>query len=145
MSPRPQLLSDLDLCIDAVLARLGRDLKVGLPLGLGKPVELVNALYARARQDAQLRLCFLTALSLERPVPGSELEAAFLEPFLARVFEGVPELDYARDASAGGLPANVRVVEFFFRPGSRLSNAQAQRTDWVGISLLMAAVLVLEM
>lgn len=127
MSPRPQLLSDLDLCVDAVLARLGPDLKVGLPLGLGKPAELVNALYARARQDAELRLCLLTALSLERPVPGSELERAFLEPFLARVFEGVPELDYARDASAGRLPANVRVVEFFFRPGSRLSNAQAQR------------------
>lgn len=127
MTASPLLLSDLDACVDALLDRLGRDLRVGLPLGLGKPVELVNALYARARTDSRLRLTFLTALSLELPRPGSALEAAFLQPFLDRVYDGVPVLDYAQDQQRGQLPHNVRVVEFFFRPGSRLSNPQAQR------------------
>ena len=138
MALHPRHLSDLDLCVDILIERFGPDLRVALPLGLGKPIKLVNALYARAKTDSRLRLTLLTALSLEKPVPGSELEAAFLQPFLDRVFEGVADLDYARDQSAGTLPHNVRVVEFFFRPGSRLQNAQAQR-DYVCTNYTFAA------
>lgn len=138
MSPAPRFLSDVETCVDALIEQLGRDLRVGLPLGLGKPVELVNALYARAKSDPSIRLTLLTALSLEKPIPGSKLEAAFLNPFLDRVFEGVPELEYAKDVSAGRLPPNVRVLEFFFRPGSRLGNAQAQR-DYIASNYSFAA------
>ena len=113
-----RILADVEACIDEILARVGPDLRVGLPLGLGKPVQLVNALYARAKADPSIRLTLLTALTLEKPVPGSSLEAAFLGPFLERVFAGVAELDYARDAGAGRLPANVRVMEFFLRPAA---------------------------
>ncbi|HSW14227.1 MAG TPA: acetyl-CoA hydrolase/transferase C-terminal domain-containing protein [Solimonas sp.] len=123
----PQQLDTVEACVDALIARVGRDLRVGLPLGLGKPVELVNALYARARADATLQLTLLTALTLEKPEPASALEAAFLGPFLARVFEGVPELDYARDLRLGRLPPNVTIKEFFFRPGSQMGNAVAQQ------------------
>lgn len=138
MPASPRLLADVEACVDVLIDRVGRDLRVGLPLGLGKPVELVNALYARAKSDPSIRLTLLTALSLEQPVAGSKLEAAFLNPFLARVFAGVPELEYAKDVSAKRLPPNVRVVEFFFRPGSRLSNAEAQR-DYISTNYTFAA------
>ena len=136
--PEPRLLTDLDACVDAILDAVGKDLKIGLALGLGKPVELVNALYARAKADPTIRITFLTALSLEKPVPGSRLEAAFMQPFLDRVFAGVPDLHYARDASAHTLPPNVRVVEFFFRPGSRLKHPEAQR-DYISTNYTFAA------
>ena len=138
LPPAVRILADVEACIDEILARVGPDLRVGLPLGLGKPVQLVNALYARAKADPSIRLTLLTALTLEKPVPGSSLEAAFLGPFLERVFAGVAELDYARDAGAGRLPANVRVMEFFLRPGSRLANAQAQR-DYISTNYTFAA------
>ena len=138
MPAAPILLSDVQTCVDQLIERVGRDVRVGLALGLGKPAELVNALYARAKADPSISLTLLTALSLEKPIAGSKLEAAFLDPFLARVFEGVTELDYAKDVSAKRLPPNVRVKEFFFRPGSRLSNAEAQR-DYISTNYTFAA------
>ena len=95
MPDAPRLFDDVDACVDEILARVGRDLHVGLALGLGKPAELVNALYARAKADPSISLTLLTALSLEKPVAGSKLEAAFMQPFLDRVFAGVPDLEYA--------------------------------------------------
>ncbi|MCC2656277.1 MAG: uncharacterized protein K0Q76_1385 [Panacagrimonas sp.] len=136
--PEPRLLTDLDSCVDAILDAVGKDPKVGLALGLGKPVELINALYARAKADPSIRLTILTALSLEKPIPGSKLEAAFMQPFLDRVFAGVPDLHYACDASAHKLPPNVRVVEFFFRPASRLNHPEAQR-DYISTNYTFAA------
>jgi acyl-CoA hydrolase len=133
----PQVFSDLDACVDAILQRIGRDVRLGIPLGLGKPVELVNALYERARRDPEMRLTILTALSLERPRPKG-LEAALLDPFLDRVFAGVPQLAYARDQSANRLPPNVRIVEFFMTPGSRLHNPRAQR-DYISTNYSFAA------
>lgn len=135
---RPQCLTDVEACVEAILDRVGRDLKVALPLGLGKPPELVNALYRRAKADPTIRLTILTALTLERPAPGKGLEAAFMGPILDRIFDGVVELDYANDVSAKQLPANVRVIEFYFRPGSRLGNAQAQR-DYISTNYTFAA------
>lgn len=126
-TPRPLVCDDLEFCVDDIIRRVGKDIRIGLPLGLGKPIELINALYARACRDATLQLTILTALSLEKPEPGSALEKAFLEPFLARVFGDCPSLDYAADLRLKRLPPNVQVVEFFFRPGSQLGNAHAQR------------------
>lgn len=134
----PVVLDDVDVCVDEIMNRLGKDLRVALPLGLGKPAELINALYARARKDPSVSLTLLTALSLEKPTASSELEAAFMGPILERVFAGVVALDYARDVSAGRLPDNVRVVEFFFSPGSRMKNAPAQR-DYISTNYTFAA------
>lgn len=133
----PQIFSSIDACVDAIVQRIGRDLRLGVPLGLGKPVDLINALYQRAQRDPDLRLTILTALSLERPHP-TGLEAALLNPFLDRVFEGVPELQYALDQSANRLPPNVRIVEFFLAPGSRLHNDRAQR-DYISTNYTFAA------
>lgn len=123
----PVVLDSVEAAVDALIARVGKDLRVGLPLGLGKPIELVNALYARAKADPTLSLTILTALSLEKPVPGSELEARFLQPFIDRVFGDCPDLAYMLDLRANRLPANVQIKEFFFKPGSNLGNAHAQQ------------------
>ena len=135
----PAELDSVEAAVEAIIAKLGNDIRIGLPLGLGKPVELVNALYARACADPGVQLTILTALSLERPQPGSDLEARFLQPFLDRVFEGCPELRYAQDQRAGKLPANVRVLEFFFKPGSMLGNGAAQR-DYINSHQLFIAL-----
>ena len=37
--------ADLEAAVDAILARAGEDVVCGTPLGLGKPVPLLNALY----------------------------------------------------------------------------------------------------
>ncbi len=134
----PLVLDDVETCVDQLIQTVGSDLRVALPLGLGKPAELVNALYARARADTNLSLTFLTALSLEKPITASALEAAFMQPILDRVFEGVVDLDYAQDVTAGTLPDNVRVIEFFFRPGSRMRNEAAQR-DYISTNYTFAA------
>ena len=134
----PQHHVSLEPCVDAILAHVGNDLRVGVPLGLGKPVALVNALYARAKADPTLRLTLLTALSLARPVPGSAVEKAFLAPFIERVFGDAPELDYVRDQRAGTVPGNVSIREFFFAPGSQLGNPRAQQ-DYISTNYTFAA------
>jgi acyl-CoA hydrolase len=91
-------------------------------------VPLLNALYARAKGDAQLRLSIFTALSLEVPRAASDLERRFLEPFARRAFDGVPGLDYLADLRAGRLPANVELNEFYFRPGAMLGVPLAQQS-----------------
>src|SRR6187402_354587 len=127
--PREPLLrtADLDAAVEAVLARNGPELVCGTPLGLGKPVALLNALYGRVKADPTRRLSILTALSLAIPRARGDLERRFLEPFVRRMFEGVPELDYLRDLSGPGLPANVGVYEFYFRPGALLGVPAAQQ------------------
>ncbi len=127
MNQTSHVFKTVSACVDDILNRLGKDLRLGLPLGLGKPVELVNELYRRAQQDPSIQLTILTALTLEKPVAQSELEAAFLDPFAQRVWGECPDLQYAIDARKGQLPANVKLHEFYFKPGSRLGDAQAQQ------------------
>jgi len=119
--------SDLEAAVDAILARTGERVVCATPLGLGKPLPLLNALYARVKANTSLKLSIVTALTLEIPRPGSDLERRFLEPFLRRVFEGVPELDYMRDLRRGALPPNVELFEFYFRPGAMLGVPHAQQ------------------
>jgi acyl-CoA hydrolase len=119
--------ADVEAAVDEILRRVGRQVIAGLPLGLGKPVPLVNALYRRAVADPALKLRILTALSLEKPRGASPIERAFLEPFVERVYGDCPDLDYSAPLTANRLPPNVEVSEFFFRPGSMLGSAHAQQ------------------
>jgi len=141
---RPLILDTVEQCVDSILKQLGKQIKVGLPLGLGKPPELINALYLRAKADPSIELTILTALSLEKPVAGSAIEAAFLKPFVERVWGDCPDLLYAIDATQGKLPPNVKVQEFFFKPGSRMSNAVAQQ-NYVSTNYTTAARDIFEM
>jgi len=127
MSTRPRRFTEAQATIDWLIETIGTDLCVGAPLGLGKAATLMNALYARARANPQIRLTFITALSLDVPVASSELERRIMDPIVERVFGDYPGLDYDRDQKAGRLPDNVTVSEFFFQPGAMLGNDVAQR------------------
>ena len=117
----------IETAVDAILARTGEKVACATPLGLGKPVPLLNALYARAKADSSLQLSIHTALSLEIPRASGDLERRFLEPFVRRAFAGVPELEYLRDLRGAGLPKNIELFEFYFRPGAMLGIPAAQQ------------------
>jgi acyl-CoA hydrolase len=121
-------IAELETAVDAIVARAGEHIVCGTPLGLGKPVPLLNALYSRVKAQARLRLSIITGLSLELPRAAGELERRFLEPYVRRAFAGVPELDYMRGLRAGNLPPNVSLSEFYFRPGAMLGLPAAQQS-----------------
>jgi len=125
-----QFFASTDDCIDAILAKVGKHVVFGMPLGLGKPYRLVNALYHRARLDRSITLKIVTAISLEIPEGKSQLEKNFLGPFIKRQFKGVPELAYIKDVRSGQLPDNVEVCEFFFKAGSFI-NSPSQQQNFV--------------
>jgi len=114
--------------IDGIIQRLGRKLVVGLPLGLGKPNRLINALYRRACEDSSLELEFVTALSLDVPQSGHWLQARLVDPIVERLFgSDYPRLEYLVDLKAGRVPANIRVTEFYFQSGAALGYPAMQR------------------
>jgi len=118
----------LDAQVDEIVDRVGTRLVVGLPLGLGKPNRLVNAIYRRACADPTIDLEFVTALSLDPPRPGHWLEARLMDPIVERLFGAdYPRLDYLADARADRLPANVRITEFYFQSGAALGKPALQR------------------
>ncbi|MET1079363.1 MAG: acetyl-CoA hydrolase/transferase C-terminal domain-containing protein [Pseudomonas sp.] len=117
----------LEQAVDQVLQRIDGPIRLGLPLGLGKPVGFVNALYQRIKQQPQRSLIIYTALSLGRPHASSDLEQRLLGPFLERVYADCPELDYLHDLRRGTLPSNIQLEEFYLQPGSLLGNPAAQQ------------------
>lgn len=130
-SQQPVRPADINECIDRLIGRLGRDLRVGLPLGLGKPNRLVNALYDRAKRDGSLQLTIYTALTLEVPPAGVGLRGRLSGPVIERLYgPDYPHLAYQRDLRRGRLPSNVRVHEFFFTP-ARLLNVKSAQRDYL--------------
>lgn len=121
------LLDNPEACVDAVIARVGKRIVIGTPLGIGKPNHLINAFYRRACADTSLQLKIMTALSLEKPGWHSDLERRFLEPFVKRQFGDYPELEYMRALHQGSLPSNIEISEFYFKSGSMLHNRLAQQ------------------
>jgi acyl-CoA hydrolase len=124
----PRHLRDPEACVDAILERLGTRIVLATPLGIGKPNALLNALYRRAKANQRIELEIITALSLNAPRGKSELEERFYAPIRERVWGDVPRLAYLDDRDAQRLPDNVRVVEFYVRPGAILHNAAAQQS-----------------
>jgi acyl-CoA hydrolase len=110
------------------VARAGPKIVLGLPLGLGKACTIANALYQRVARNPSLRLHIFTALTLEAPHGGSELERRFLGPIAERTMGGYPTLAYVEAQRRSGLPANIEVNEFFFLAGRWLSVPSAQQS-----------------
>ncbi|MCJ8501898.1 acetyl-CoA hydrolase/transferase C-terminal domain-containing protein [Desulfatitalea alkaliphila] len=133
MKPRKPLFLDIEQCVDHIVGMFGKDIRMGMPLGLGKAVPLVNALYQRVKQNPELRLTLYTALSLEKPNWSSDLERRLLEPIVDREWTGVPDLDYMRDLRSGGLPPNVTVHELFCRAGAYRKDARMQQ-DYMSVN-----------
>src|SRR3981189_2660033 len=123
----PKLFSDPDAIAEDIIRDVGTNLVVGLPLGLGKANHIVQALYARAVADRSINLTLFSALTLEKPRPGSLLEKRFIGPVIERLFGGYPDLTYASALHAGALPPNIEVIEFFFLAGKWLHVPFAQQ------------------
>lgn len=119
--------SDPTPCVDHIIAHVGNDIRLAVPIGIGKPLLLLNALYNRAAADPSLHLTIFTGLTLTRPHGGSWLEQQFAEPLLHRLFSNCPEAAYVSAQRAGSLPPNIKVVEFFLQAGEWLGNDVIQR------------------
>ncbi|RYE98323.1 MAG: acetyl-CoA hydrolase, partial [Oxalobacteraceae bacterium] len=135
-------LTDLPSAVAHILQRLDGPLRVGAPLGIGKPHRLLNALYAQLKHTPARPLALYTALSLNPPKPGAGLEARFAAPFIARHFgEDFPRLAYVDDMLRDALPAHVQVEEFYMQSGGLLHSTQAQ-ADYTSLNYTHAAAAV---
>ncbi|MCB0331035.1 MAG: acetyl-CoA hydrolase [Bdellovibrionales bacterium] len=113
---------------DAIIERVGREIILALPLGLGKAVHIVNALVERAQADSTIDLQIFTALTLQYPQTNSALKRRFLGPAKERLFGKYPEILYARLLREAELPDNIRVNEFFLFAGQWLNTPQVQQS-----------------
>ncbi|MBX3019888.1 MAG: acetyl-CoA hydrolase [Bdellovibrionaceae bacterium] len=127
----------LEEALEALWDLRSDKLRIATPLGLGKPNRLLNALYAKFRDQASAtpkRLEVFTALSLDPPTPGSDLERRFLEPFLDRHFgKDYPRLEFVEDLKKGRVPEHIRIHEFYAQAGAYLGKTMAQR-DYVSLN-----------
>lgn len=121
------ILSNPKIIAQRIVDKTGGDIRLALPLGLGKANTIVNALTDLAIADSSIRLQLFTALTLQRPRPASDLQARFLGPAMDRLFGAYTALDYATRLTDGTLPGNIQVQEFFFQAGSWLGHAGAQQ------------------
>jgi acyl-CoA hydrolase len=122
-----EVLSTAEQCVERTIASVGKTLVVAAPLGLGKPVQLINAFYHRAVSDPSIQLHVVTALSLEVPKPGDPIEANLAGPIMERLFGDYEELAFIAPFKNGTLPANIKVSEVYFKAGSMKNHAVAQQ------------------
>ncbi len=122
-----RLISSVDDCVERIIEAVGPDIRLGAPLGLGKPVQLINALYHRVADDPALSLHIFTALCLEVPKPGSDIEAALAGPILERMFGDYEELAFLEPFKRNALPSNIQLSELYFKAGSMKNHSVAQQ------------------
>jgi len=113
---------------DALIETVGRNIVLGLPIGIGKAVHIADALFDRAAADSSISLTIFTGLTLEPPQGRSALERRFLGPLVNRLYADWPTPAYAKALQQHQLPPNVQVREFYLRPGAYLGNPLVQRS-----------------
>jgi hypothetical protein len=123
----PVYFTDASACVDEMIRRVGKTIVFGMPLALGKSHPIANEVYRRAKEDPSITLTIVTALALEKPGWGGELERRMMEPLVSRIWNGVPDLDYMTDLRRGALPSNVTVKEFFCKAGGFVGVPHAQQ------------------
>lgn len=124
---QPQFVKEAEACVDHIIETVGKKIVFGMPLALGKPNHLANALYRRARENSAIDLTIITALSLEKPHPSSNLEARLMNPIVKRIWDGFVEFDYMKDLRKNQVPDNVKIREFFTKAGGYLNSPYAQQ------------------
>src|SRR5262249_194425 len=107
--PRSVVFSDADRCAQAIVDSVGYDLRLAVPMSIGKPILIVDALYRLAEANRRVQLTIFTGLTLTLPRPRSSLERRFAEPLLDRLFSSCVEPLYAAAVRQGRLPPNIRV------------------------------------
>lgn len=112
---------------DALIASLGKTIVLGLPIGIGKAVHVADALFERAASDPSISLTIFTGLTLSPPQGKPGLEASFVGPLIERLYANWPTPVYAKAMARGDLPANIKIREFYLRPGAYLGNDIAQQ------------------
>jgi len=127
MAAHPTVPDDAAAIARRIAEQTGGDIRLALPLGLGKANTITNALTELAVADRTINLHIFTALTLRRPRPDSDLQARFLGPAMDRLFGAYTPLDYADRLDDGTLPDNIQVQEFFFQAGEWLGNPAAQQ------------------
>ena len=127
MSLKTLCLNDAARSAEAIVDRVGRDIKLAVPIGIGKPVLLLNALYQLAETDRRIKLDIFSGLTLTRPRFRGTLEKRFSEPIMQRLFATYPELLYVAALRQDKLPPNIGINEFFLQAGAWLSNGRVQR------------------
>lgn len=105
--------------VNAIFAHFSqnRNLRLATPLGLGKPNQLVNAIYEHVEKNDAFTLDIFTALSLDLPDPKPGLESRFAKPFIDRHFGPYPRLLYLKDIREGRLSPRINVEEFYLQAG----------------------------
>ncbi|MEJ2275721.1 MAG: acetyl-CoA hydrolase/transferase C-terminal domain-containing protein [Woeseiaceae bacterium] len=123
-----RILNSAEAVADAVIDTVGKDIVLGLPVGIGKATHVADALFERAAADASIALTIFTGLTLEPPRGGDALERRFTGPLVARLYRDWPTPRYAVALRERTLPANIRVHEFYLRPGAFLGNPLVQQS-----------------
>lgn len=123
-----EILTSVEQCVDKTIVALGKKLIVAAPLGLGKPVQLMNAFFHRAATDPSLSLHIVSALCLEVPRPDSHIEANLAGPIMQRLFGDYEELAFLAPYRNGTLPSNIQVTELYFKAGSMKGHPLAQQS-----------------
>lgn len=119
--------TDENALAQEIIKRTGGVIRLALPLGVGKPVTLVNALVQAACDDPDIELAIFTALTLERPAPSTDIRRRFLQPAMDRLFGAYPDQLYAQMLRDDRLPPNIKVNEFFLMAGRWLGVTAAQQ------------------
>ncbi len=125
---KPHAFRDVESCVEQTLSRIGKRIVLCAPIGVGKPVALVNEFYRRAAADPAISLSILTGLTLRKPRAHGELERRLIDPMAMRVFGDMPEPAWVEPLMTGRMPGNVEVHEFFMEPGAYLSAPLAQQS-----------------
>jgi hypothetical protein len=113
--------------IKSIIDHVGKNIVIGIPLGIGKPVGLINCLYQLAREDRTIDLTIITALTLARPNIKNELQKRLAAPVLERIIGDYEDPLFEQDRIKQCMPDNIRVIEFFLNPAKYLHNRYVQQ------------------
>ncbi len=133
-------LTDLDEAALLIMNLVEGDLKIAIPLGLGKPNQLINKIYNHFKNNSKYRkLEIYTALSLDLPNVNSVLEKKLLKPFINRHFgPSYPQLEYVQDLKKRNPPKNIKVYEFYFQAG-QYAKVQVAQQNYISLNYTHAS------
>lgn len=123
----PSYYNDYANAAERIIQQVGNTVVIGVPLGLGKPIGILNALYRLAHDNPSIQLTIITGLTLARPTLHNELEKRFVTPILDRILKDYEDPLYEHARELQQLPKNIRVIEFFLSPGKYLHNSYVQQ------------------